>query len=68
MQMVATAAAPADIEAHAPSSPAAIEVRGKFFFSGGRKHFVKGVTYGPSPSPRTGRNSPNAPRSRRISR
>ena len=33
-----TAAAP-------PQAP--IEVQGKFFFAGGKKHFVKGVTYGP---------------------
>ena len=28
-----------------PSSP--VRVHGKFFFAGERKHFVKGVTYGP---------------------
>jgi O-antigen biosynthesis protein len=31
-----------------PASP--IRVRGKFFFAGDHKHFVKGVTYGPFPT------------------
>jgi GT2 family glycosyltransferase len=37
-------AAPAPAEC-APAAP--IRVHGKFFFAGARKHFVKGVTYGP---------------------
>ena len=44
MQSVATATSPADWQ---PRTSPAIEVQGKFFFSGGKKHFVKGVTYGP---------------------
>ncbi len=44
MQSVATATSPADRQ---PLTSPAIEVQGKFFFSGGKKHFVKGVTYGP---------------------
>ena len=44
------------IEAPAPSEllptptdpvPGPVRVHGKFFFAGERKHFVKGVTYGP---------------------
>jgi GT2 family glycosyltransferase len=31
----------------APAPPSPIRVHGKFFFAGERKHFVKGVTYGP---------------------
>ena len=30
-----------------PSTP--VRVQGKFFFIGDKKHFVKGVTYGPFP-------------------
>ena len=30
-----------------PSAP--VRVQGKFFFVGDKKHFVKGVTYGPFP-------------------
>src|SRR5215472_1348023 len=30
-----------------PAAPGEIRVHGKFFFAGGTKHFVKGVTYGP---------------------
>jgi glycosyltransferase involved in cell wall biosynthesis len=38
--------------APAPRPVAAIEVQGKFFFAGGKKHIVKGVTYGPfAPAP-----------------
>ncbi len=44
MQSVATAMGTAD---RPSGGPAAIEVHGKFFFTGGKKHFVKGVTYGP---------------------
>src|SRR5579884_3350784 len=44
--------APARAEAAArssavPAPPSPIRVHGKFFFAGERKHFVKGVTYGP---------------------
>ena len=43
----------ADIICAAPPAPvasaASIRVSGKFFFAGERKHFVKGVTYGPFP-------------------
>ncbi len=43
----------ADTVCTAPSAPVAssepIRVSGKFFFAGERKHFVKGVTYGPFP-------------------
>ncbi len=52
MQSVATAPAAADLTTPASSAAAAIEVKGKFFFSGGKKHFVRGVTYGPfAPAP-----------------
>src|ERR1700730_4980292 len=44
MQSVASATSPADRQPHVPP---AIEVQGKFFFTSGKKHFVKGVTYGP---------------------
>jgi len=44
MQPVATAMSRADGLA---GGSATIEVQGKFFFTGGKKHFVKGVTYGP---------------------
>src|ERR1700757_5443777 len=30
--------------------PSPIRVQGKFFFVGGKKHFIKGVTYGPFPT------------------
>jgi glycosyltransferase involved in cell wall biosynthesis len=33
-----------------PAELAPISVRGKFFFAGDEKHFVKGVTYGPFPT------------------
>src|SRR5579883_1257335 len=58
--------APARAEAAArssavPAPPSPIRVHGKFFFAGERKHFVKGVTYGPfatgshgAPFPETG--------------
>lgn len=53
MQSVATAsAAAAEPETRGSSAQAPIEVQGKFFFSGGKKHIVKGVTYGPfAPAP-----------------
>ncbi len=58
MQSVATASAAVGVGISASSAQAssklqpAIEVQGKFFFSGGKKHFVKGVTYGPfAPAP-----------------
>src|SRR5216684_7390469 len=44
MQSVATAMSPMD---RSSGGSATIEVQGKFFFTGGKKHFVKGVTYGP---------------------
>jgi O-antigen biosynthesis protein len=47
MLSVATARAPAEEILRAPAPMPAIEVQGKFFFAGGKKHFVKGVTYGP---------------------
>src|SRR5258708_38210350 len=47
MPVAATARVVADQPARAPLSGAPIEVRGKFFFAGERKYFVKGVTYGP---------------------
>ena len=37
-----------------------IRVQGKFFFAGERKHFVKGVTYGPFARAATARSSPSA--------
>jgi glycosyltransferase involved in cell wall biosynthesis len=44
----------ADTVCTAPPAPVAssepIRVSGKFFFAGERKHFVKGVTYGPFPT------------------
>src|SRR6185437_5925639 len=43
MQLAAAAMSAAERQ----SDAAAIEVQGKFFFTGGKKHFVKGVTYGP---------------------
>ena len=30
-------------------APGPVRVQGKFFFVGERKHFIKGVTYGPFP-------------------
>jgi glycosyltransferase involved in cell wall biosynthesis len=66
MQSVATASAPADIAMHAASAnalsaAAPIEVQGKFFFAGGKKHFVKGVTYGPFPPAPHGTQFPERP-------
>ena len=62
MQSVAAAIVTAPSEGHASSTGAPggeasaargpIEVQGKFFFAGGKKHVVKGVTYGPfAPAP-----------------
>src|ERR1700681_4643729 len=42
---VATLPAPARATTGDPSGP--VRVQGKFFFVGERKHFIKGVTYGP---------------------
>ncbi|MDB5410540.1 MAG: glycosyl transferase family 2, partial [Rhodospirillales bacterium] len=47
MQSVATASAIAEDTLREPMPMPVIEVQGKFFFAGGKKHFVKGVTYGP---------------------
>jgi glycosyltransferase involved in cell wall biosynthesis len=47
MLSVAGASATADEILRKPLPMPAIEVQGKFFFAGGKKHFVKGVTYGP---------------------
>jgi O-antigen biosynthesis protein len=44
---VATLLPPAPTAAVEPSGP--VRVEGKFFFVGERKHFIKGVTYGPFP-------------------
>jgi glycosyltransferase involved in cell wall biosynthesis len=55
------ALAPADPPGFAEPPPETLRVHGKFFFAGERKHFVKGVTYGPfatgshgAPFPETG--------------
>ncbi len=50
MTMVETAgiaALPVPMPPARPAPPVPIRVHGKFFFAGERKHFVKGVTYGP---------------------
>ena len=53
----------------APVDPrGAIRVHGKFFFAGEHKHFIRGVTYGPSRKVITARNFPNPRWSTRISR
>jgi len=39
-------------------SPDPVRVQGKFFFAGGKKHFVKGVTYGPFPKGSHGEQFP----------
>src|SRR5262245_59671496 len=39
-----------------PSDP--VRVQGKFFFVGDKKHFVKGVTYGPFPQAAHGAQFP----------
>ena len=52
MTMVDTeevAARPLPAVAARPDPPAPVRVEGKFFFVGDKKHFVKGVTYGPFP-------------------
>ena len=40
------------------SSP--VRVQGKFFFVGGQKHFIKGVTYGPFPKGSHGAQFPES--------
>ena len=42
-----------------PSAP--VRVQGKFFFVGDKKHFVKGVTYGPFPKASHGAQFPECP-------
>src|SRR5271166_1666069 len=52
MTMVDTeevAARPLPAVAAKRNPPAPVRVQGKFFFVGDKKHFVKGVTYGPFP-------------------
>src|ERR1700741_5631039 len=39
--------------------PSPIRVQGKFFFVGGKKHFIKGVTYGPFPEGSHGAQFPD---------
>jgi GT2 family glycosyltransferase len=50
---------PSETEAFAP-----IRVEGKFFFAGGRKFFLKGVTYGPFPHGEDGTQFPEHARVR----
>jgi O-antigen biosynthesis protein len=53
MESVESLSAAGEMGISAPSAPVlskfqpTIEVQGKFFFAGGEKHIVKGVTYGP---------------------
>ncbi len=55
------AAPPEPLSPLRAAPPPPIRVSGKFFFAGGRKHFVKGVTYGPFPTGSHGAPFPEHP-------
>ena len=62
-------AAPNEVSAPPPADAGEpVRVQGKFFFAGERKHFVRGVTYGPFATGRMARSSRSAPRSSATSR